>query len=379
VSDLDEPAPAEPTADAGSRASGGGDSAAAGAAPPDQLRDVGRALLCALLVAGCVASPAAALAVAPFVPALAAIRLARRAGRGRFLVSAGSASVVAAVLVVPGDSALAASLVGAVLLSVVLAVLHRHAAGRDPAAIVVEPTWPEPRALHGFTPAVAGWAAAVALVLAVVVATGAAPAPEGIGRDLVDRAYAPYEDGCAADGVFESQEELCANILEQRAEVRRLVGSRASELAAALAAVFAFGAAATAHLVVLARSRKVSDSVRPAWRLEQLEVHWSFAYVLTAGLVCWMLALEMSGDAGLAMRLVAVALGTLGALAVVSQGTGLVTWITQRGRRPSLVQAIIVVGLLVASPIVLGFLFLMGLLDLAIHPRRRALRADSPG
>jgi hypothetical protein len=365
MTELVEPAPAAAAPDAGSSRPGGHQP------KPSVPRDLGRVVACAALVAICVQSPASALAVAPFVPALVAIRLLRRSAAARVASVIVVASIVAAVLSAPRQEFVLPAAAGAVLLAWALAQLHLRAALHDPVVVDRPPAWPEPRITSGFTPTVAGWCVAVAVVATLAWASGAATSAGAVGTSVVESAHAPYADGCAPGGALADREDFCERMEELRDRLMDFVDRRAVELFAGVAAIFAFGAAATAHLIVLARGRLVSDRVRPSWRLEQLELHWSFAYVLAAGLVGWMLAVELDGTVAGAARAASVALIALGGCAIVAQGLGLITWTTARGRRPMLVRGLTFVAFLLAWPVVAGMLFVFGVVDMAVHPRRR--------
>jgi hypothetical protein len=365
MTELVEPAPAAAAPDAGSSRPGGRQPG------PSIQRDLGRVLACAALVAICVQSPASALAVAPFVPALVAIRLLRRSAAARVWSAIVVASIVAAALAAPRPEFVLPGVAGAMLLAWGLAQLHVWAALRDPVVAGSPAAWPEPRITSGFTPTVAGWCIAVAIVATLAWVSGAATSVVDVGTGAVATAHAPYADGCAQGGALADREDFCERMEELRDQLTDFVERRAAELFAAIAAIFAFGAAATAHLVVLARGRLVSDRVRPSWRLEQLELHWSFAYVLATGLVGWMLAVELDGAAAVAARAASVVLIALGGSAIVAQGLGLITWTTARGRRPMLVRGLTFLAFLLAWPVVAGMLFVFGVVDMAVHPRRR--------
>ena len=379
----DEPVP---HSGAGSRDSEGPGSTGDAAPPPptSPMRDLLRALACAALVAACVAEPSLALVLAPFVPVLIALRLLRRTSgdavaalraRRSFLVSATAAAIVAAVFASTRDEHVAAAVLGALALVPALGLVHAHAARRDPlveASADPEP-WPEPRAWSGLTPTIAAWTIATILVVATaLLATDTNErALAALGVDLVDEAYATYTDSCVEGGALEAQEDLCDRIDQQRVDVRGVVDDHAPELLGLVVALFAFGAAATAHMVVLARARSTGIRVRPKFGLSRLEVHWSFAYVAAAGLGGWLLA---AGDepAMTWLRALAGAVALVGACAIVAQGCGMLAAVVAGARRRGLLTATIIVVLLVASPVAAISLLVLGMLDMWLHPRRRA-------
>ncbi len=367
---IDEPVPVSPEAGAGSTHS---------ETDVDPGRDVLRAFVCALLVAASVASPVGATLFAPFVPALVAIRLLRsRIGAMRFLALASAGSIAAGLAASVGESIAPTALLVALLLVPGLGLLHVAAARRDPATST--PTqWPEPRADSGLTPTVFGWLAGLVLVCAAAAATTSVPPMDELGRDAVRDAYSFYTRACADGGSLEAREDFCAETLAQRDAAIRIVEDFGVELLAAFVAIFAFGAAGTAHLVVLVRAGPTNDRVRPRWPLASLELHWSFTYALAAGLVGWMVLQEL--DAGGLVASIAragsVALAVLGALALVAQGLGLAAWNWSRVRRPIWYRVLVVLAVLLATPLAVGVLFCLGIVDQALHPRRRAVHTPS--
>jgi hypothetical protein len=364
---IDEPTPAS------DRAPGVGSSSSA--PPVGAGRDLLRALCCALLVGLSVASPSSAILFAPFVPVLVAIRLLRqRAGRQRFVATATAASLLAAILAGLDESGdVAKALVGAaaaLLLVPALGLVHARAARHDPIESATILEWPEPRLRTGLTPTILGWTVALLVVTAL-----AAPFVDSLAatsQDALREASASYDELCADDGALADRDEYCADLLDRRDRAVEVLGDHAPEVLAAFLAVFAFGAAATAHLVVLARARRVSDRVRRSWRLRELELHWASAYVLAAGLVAVMVAGDGAGSAVVALRAVGIGLSTLGALAVFSQGIGLVAWVFSRGGSPTWYRVALGLFALFVLPVTIALVFTLGVLDLALHPRRRA-------
>lgn len=370
---IDEPAPAAPAAGAGSTSSA--DVSAARVSTSTPVGEFVRAVSAALLVAACVTSPGSALLLAPFAPAIVAIGLVRRSSPRRLLVTATSASIVFAVLASRSDEMVPAAAVSAVLLALVLALVHARASRRDPIDAAHQSDWSEPRIGSGLTPTIVAWLLAVALV--ALLALPAAPPVEQLGADAIAEAYAPYADACKPGGSLADRGSFCDELEAQQASVTRAVDRYATELLGVLLAVFAFGAASTAHLIVLARGRRVSDRVRPRWPVTQLELHWSFVYLLVMGLGVWLIAGSGDSTAVVIARSIAAAAATIGSLAIVAQGFGLAAWILAARPRPFWFKAVLVLAFLLATPFMLVMLFVAGMLDLAFHPRRRALAPAS--
>ncbi len=368
---IDEPTPAS------DQAPGVGSMSSADEVPPG--RDLLRALSCALLVALCVASPGSALVFAPFVPAIFAIRLYRpRAGSRRFVWMATAGSLLAAIGAAEATGGYVPAVVAALLLVPALGLVHARAARHDPIETPVLVEWPEPRLRTGLTPTIGAWLAVTVVVLGLAAPLVESPTTAATDRILESTTF--YDDACSPDGALADEEEYCAELLAQRDSVVDAVEDRGPELLAALVAVFAFGAAATAHLIVLVSARTYSDRVRRRWRLRELEFHWSAAYVLAAGLVAFLLAGDGDGVATVTVRSVGVGLAVLGALAMASQGIGLVAWMFTRGSSPTWYRFVLVVFAMLVLPVTLTLLFFFGVLDMALHPRRRAAKSGNvPG
>ncbi len=339
-------------------------------------RDLTRAIVCALLVAACVASPGASIMIAPFVPALVALRLVRREPAGRFLSTCVAAAVVAAVLATVRDDAVIVAVLAAIVLTIGLGVVHTRAARLDPVDDPQQPEWPEPRLTSGFTPTVGAWLAASIVIIVTAFAAIGSTDVTGAADDMVRDAYRPYVSACGDDGALAKQDDLCKEFLAQRDDVLDVIDDHAASLLAVLAAIVALGAAATTHLIVLGRSRRRGERVRPRWRLAQLEVHWSAAYVAAAGFVT-LLVVKQTSDGGEVVEAVAYGAVTLGLLAVSAQGFGFATWLIQRAPRPTTMWVLVVILIIGASPVATAICVTLGMLDMSTHPRRRALTTRS--
>ncbi|MCW2924496.1 MAG: hypothetical protein JWM98_1900 [Thermoleophilia bacterium] len=358
----DEPAAAAPM----------GAAAGSSHVAPSPMADALRALVCALLVAVSAGSPASAILVAPFVPALVAIRLVRaRRGRTRFLVAATLGSIAAAALVAPElpgsvPAAMAFAVAMAVLLVPALGIVHERAARPDPVVAVPLP-WPEPTLRSGLAPTVLAWSVAVVVVLGL-----AAAVVDSSVRGIVRTEYSEALRECRSGGALESMGAQCDQLRDQRDTMLDLLDGRVPIFLGVFAATVAVGAAVTTHPVVLARARRRSSRVRPPFRLRELEVHWSAAYLVAAGIVAW-LATDGDPEALEWVRAVGIGLGTLGALLLSTQGVGLLAWLLTRRRVPGWYRVFLVFAAFVAMPFVPPLLFGLGVLDQALHPRRRAL------
>jgi hypothetical protein len=367
---MTEPVPAAtPAAGAGSTSSH---------PAPTRTADALRAITCAVLVAGCVSAPDSAPLLAPFIPALVAIRLLRRSRPYEFLVLASMLAIGSALVASPPWPWTIASIVTAVLLVPVLGLAHARAARRDPISAPEQPDWPEPRIDTGFSFAIAAWMVALGLLAALVIPT--LDSPRATGHRIVRDGYSGYLDECHSGKALGNASEFCDSLRQQRDDAYDLVDRHGAELLGVLLAIFAFGAAGTAHPITTARARRTGAPVRPRWRLRELEVHWSAAYLLAAGLIAYMLAAYLGGDVRAAVRGVAVGAGSLGALLVFAQGTGFAAWLLTRGRTPGWYRVFLLVSALLALPITMTVLFGLGVLDMAWHPRRRARASGSlPG
>jgi hypothetical protein len=211
----------------------------------------------------------------------------------------------------------------------------------------------------------------VAVLVTVLAVAPSVDSPRALGRDLVDESFSFYTRECATGGFLAKQEEYCTQMLERRDSARDIVDARFAELLAGFLAAFAWGAALTAHPIVVGRTWRDSTRVRPPWRVRELEVHFAAAYLLAAGLGAWLLA---PGDstAELYVRSAGVFAGTLGTLLLMTQGAGLLAWLLTRRPTPGWYRAFLVIGAVLFTPVAFALLFLSGVLDMALHPRRRA-------
>jgi hypothetical protein len=370
TTEMTEPVPAAmPAAEAGSNSSH---------AAPTRTADALRAITCAVLVAGCVSAPDSAPILAPFIPALVAIRVLRRGSAAAFLGLATMLAIGSALVTSQPWPWTIASVATAVLLVPGLGLAHARAARRDPISSVDQPEWPEPRLDTGFSLAIVAWMVALALLTALIVPT--LDSPRATGHRVVRDGYAGYLDECHSGKALDNAKDLCDSLRQQRDDAYDLVDDHGAELLGLLLAIFAFGAAGTAHPVTMARARRTGASIRPRWRLRELEVHWSAAYLLAAGLVAYMLSTHVDGAVGAAARGTAAGAASLGALLVLAQGVGFVSWLLTRGRTPGWYRVFLLVSALLALPITFTVLFGLGVLDMAWHPRRRARASGSlPG
>lgn len=357
-------------------------SSASGHAQPRRRFPIGRIIAVALLAGLGVASPGLGVLTLPFATALLALGLLY--GAGRTLV-VGAALVTAVVAVgsltaVTTDPAWLVIAAVAAFLSIALGVGQYQAARRDPGAeslaAATGATWPEPRVDRGFSHALLTWvAAAAALVALVGIAFGANELRDG-ASSAVREAYSSYVSECA-DGMLAQQDELCANMEEQRSQALDIARDEAPALLAFLAAIFAVGAAGTSHLLVVARARAVAKQgreieTRPAWKLRDLELHWSFAYFGVAAVMAWFAADAASGALADWLLATAVGLGTVTALVLFAQGAGLLAWVFTRRRMPLWYRLLLVVVALLVLPAAMALVTGCGLLDMGLHPRRRA-------
>jgi hypothetical protein len=151
------------------------------------------------------------------------------------------------------------------------------------------------------------------------------------------------------------------------------VRPHAAEVIAGLLALFAWGAALTAHPIIIARTWRASPRVRPTWRLRELEVHWVAAYVAAAGLITWLLADGAGSGSGTTLaRSASVFLLVIGSLQLVVQGVGLAAWLLTRVKTPGWYRAFLLIGAVLFYYVTIPLLLVFGIVDMAVHPRRRA-------
>ncbi|MCZ4495902.1 MAG: hypothetical protein JWM25_485, partial [Thermoleophilia bacterium] len=172
-------------------------------------------------------------------------------------------------------------------------------------------------------------------------------------------------------GVFEAREEYCAAMEEQRTAVADFVLQHIALLYAAGLALFALGGAATTHLAVLWRARRIGVATRPSRRIAELEVHYSAAYVAAAGLVL-LLAAPDSGAVGVLVESLGAGAAVLGGSLLVGQGFGLATWLAARRKMRGWQRVVFIVVALLVPQVSLPLLASLGMVDIAVRPRRRS-------
>lgn len=349
--------------------------------PPTHLRDIGRSLTCAAIVALCVASPSATIILAPIVPVLVALRFLRfDSSNRRFLVSTVAACLVAAVLSAGRDKEVVFASLLVLILVPILGRAHATYALRTPLSAGSDREsmpWTEPLLGSGLTPLIALWSVAVILVSGSLIwALDVDQSVTGAVKHIVAEAYAPYTTACADGGRLAGQASLCEQIDAQRVTVSRYVDRNTYELLAGIAAIFAFGSAASVHLIVITRAKNFGNYVREVVPIERLEMHWVFAYVCSAGVVAWLASIDLKGDAETLARVISIFLVTIGAGALSARGLGFATWSIERGRRPSIGYVVLAIAAFLMPWILLPFLFLLGMLDQMLQPRRRVVKQE---
>lgn len=375
----DEPGPA---------AAGSGSSSSADRPALDELprpsRWVLRLAIAAVLAVAAAGSASSFLVVGPFVPALVALGLLRgHRWRGAAVAAGAAAACTAAVLLAGGRPTWIVTVAAAVPLWLFL-LGREHARAARPDPDLVDEAWPEPRLDTGFARVLWMWLLVAVTVVAIPVATsvGSDGARDG-SRAAVRASYADYERACAGGGALADSDAICEAVHEQRQQLLDITDHHAPSLLAALAAFLVATSAGIAHTVVLGRGRALAAATRRPRPLRELEFHWSVAYVLAIGLVLVMSADAVGASAAASewIRAGGVGLATVGGLLVFLQGVGLTAWLLRRRPLPRWYRVILVIALLTILPAFTLCVFAFGVLDLAIHPRRRSdsLPGRSPG
>ncbi|MCW2973354.1 MAG: hypothetical protein JWN72_1627 [Thermoleophilia bacterium] len=347
-----------------------------------------------LAVAGLAAISAYSLGIAvfvtPFIPVLVALRLRRDPTPG-FVVSATLSALIAGATVSIGRSDPIALTVAieAFLLVLVgpISILQARASEPDPDELgvqlddaaprfdtqtgepLVERTWPEPRFLTGFNLVLMSWFVPMALCIAILApAVGTGDLQRSM-RDGIRAQYGEFSRECRPGGELASQKDACKLVLEQRDQAVRVVRDHVHLAVGVAAALIAFGGAWTSHATTLWRLRRSRVPTRPKRPLRELEVHWSAGYVTAAGLLLVLFLSEVGGDVAQWGRALGIACVTFGAQLIAAQGSGLLAF-TLRGLR-GWRRVVLIVCAVFALRYVLVLLLFLGVVDLALHPRRR--------
>lgn len=228
--------------------------------------------------------------------------------------------------------------------------------------------WPAPPTLrHGATPVLAAWGAATAAALTVAWAAAGIGALRTGLEAAVDFIY--VNEACAS-GTTLAGSSACKALDDQRDAALGIVEQHPAAVAGLLAAIAAVAMAASTHWFVgrLAASHRLP--VRRVPRLSAIEVHWVWSYIATAGIALVALA-ATTAPLGPFTTGLGVYLVTVGALVVAGEGLALAAWGITRPSTPGWYRVLVVLLALLYPEVALGALVALGMLELAVHTRRR--------
>ncbi|MBC7462402.1 MAG: hypothetical protein H7287_13670 [Thermoleophilia bacterium] len=347
-----------------------------------------------LAIAGLAAISAQSLGVAifatPFIPVLVALRLRRDPTPG-FVVSATISALIAGAAVSIGRSDPIGLTVAieAFLLVLVgpISILQARASQPDADDEVAqlddaaprfdtqtgeplhERAWHEPKFLTGFSLSLISRFVPMALCIAILAPAVGTSALQRSMRDGVRGQYAEFTRECRPDGELAGQKDACKLVLEQRDQLLRVVRKHVHLAVGIAAAILALGGAWTSHATTTWRLRASRVPTRPKRPLREFETHWSIAYVTAIGLILVLVLSDVSGDVAQWGRALGIAGVAFGSQLIAGQGAGLLAFTLQgiRGWR----RVVLIVCAIFALRYVLVLLLLMGVADLAFHPRRR--------
>lgn len=340
---------------------------------PSRMAGVWRPLLLfAVLAAACIANPATALLVAPFLPLPMAMVAVRRGARILAVAAIGLAA--AGVVVTMGEGEGAASAAAAIAFlagfgALIPAVLSACAMGR-------------PLQTTGGTEAVF---AATLLVMVAIAASGFAGAGGLAGaRDVLvaeaRQTYEPLLRSCGESGRLAPSEEQCERTREQRDVVVRAVRSHTLLAVALSLTVAALFTAANALWMFRFVAARVELPVHRPHRFREFRPSWGVGYLLAAGLIGIMVGLER-GELDDPLTVTGICAVTAAGLVMVAQGASVLAWILHRAR--------IKLGLRLAIWLVLllgfiqfggvGILLMLAMLDMWRDLRGSARKSDERG
>lgn len=382
-----------------------------------------RALLVVAIIAASVASPLLGSFSVLFGVALIALGMTRGAGTA-FVIASAVGSAIASMLLVMANASDTPDL-GVVLglaalcsvLAVVLGVEHARAADPDPgasakteakrervrdgqtlaeqmqadrleAAAVAAPaesteaSWPEPRADRGVSYVSYAWlVASIIIVVAVGFGIGESRLRNSLSS-TVDTGFAGYDESCAEGGVLENDDRTCDQIETTREFFEEAARDHAPTMFALFMSFAAITGAWLAHVIVVTRNRALMQQrwvvpTRPAYRLRQLEFHWSWAYVAILGVAALIATHALSGDAHEWTLAAGTGITSVAGQVIMMHGTGMAAWLLTRRRIPGWYRVVLIVTTLFIWPFVIGGLLVLGALDMQFGFRRKAASAPT--
>jgi uncharacterized protein YybS (DUF2232 family) len=358
-----------------------------------------RVLAIAALTGVSVGSLSVALFASPFIPVLVAVRL-RRDPSPAFVVAATLAALITggAVSAGRGDAIGLTVAIEAFLLLLVgpISIVQAHATHPDDEASAVtaqltvmpgapafqpqqSPTqqpaaaprsaWVEPQLRTGFALVLASWLAPMVLCIMLLLPVVGTTQLRASMIKGVHAQYGDLDKQCRPAGGLANAQSLCASFRDNEAQLTRLVQRHLHLGVAIVAALIVIGNAWTSHQVSLWRLRSSGIRTRPKRRIRDFEVHWSVAYLTAFGLVLALALRHPTNDFTTWAQALGWATATFGVLLIAAQGFGLLFWVLQAVHGWRL--AVLIVSAIFGWLYVLVLMGALGVVDLALHPRRR--------
>jgi uncharacterized protein YybS (DUF2232 family) len=103
-----------------------------------------------------------------------------------------------------------------------------------------------------------------------------------------------------------------------------------------------------------------------------MEVHWTSAYVATVGMLIAVLVTGGFVAESMWVNAAATWCIALGAGLIIIDGLGLLTWLLDRVKAPRWYRVVLVIGAVLFSPAAAAVLGVIGIVDIALRPRRRS-------
>ncbi|MBC7643909.1 MAG: DUF2232 domain-containing protein, partial [Thermoleophilia bacterium] len=116
--------------------------------------------------------------------------------------------------------------------------------------------------------------------------------------------------------------------------------------------------------------------VQRAIKLREVEAPWFTAYILAPGLIMVMLASEVDAPHDW-LRIVGYTLATIGGAILLVQAVAVTSWSLHRFRVRMPVKVLFWMTALLFFYLVVPIMIMLGIWDLSVHFRRKALNADN--
>jgi len=227
---------------------------------------------------------------------------------------------------------------------------------------------------HALTAVCVAWLIAVFSFTAIDVAARGFDGVRSSVRTTVEQAYLPQLDTCRGS---RSTSRTCVSFRDEHDAVISAINDHGRLLLWPFVALLALVCAAISLSTFRALASRAGLPVQRAIRLREVEAPWFTAYVLAAGLALVMVA-SLGGVPGADLvRIVGYTLTMIGGVVLVVQAVAVTVWTLHRFSVRKPMQVLFWVSVIPLWVLYVPIMLMLGLWDLSVHFRRKALNADN--